>query len=139
MASQDELGCKKDFTTTIVYIIQTLFLNVVGLLLHVVVVLRFYSTGDPQSDILCVCIFHTNYSETCILCYPAALLPDYAIALIVIGVLMILAMVFCCIGVCFACSNNKSKDSESVTYDPVITSPFNYSYKSSLINFVPFE
>ena len=114
MASQDELGCKKDFTTTIMCIIQTLFFfNVVGLLLHVVVVLRFYSTGDPQSDILCVYI---SYSETCILCYPAALLPDYAIALLVIGVLIILAMVFCCIGVCFACSNNKSKDSESVTY-----------------------
>lgn len=45
--------------------------------------------------------------------HPAALLPDYAIAVIVIGALILLAVVFCGIGVCFACSNSKNKDSKS--------------------------
>ena len=48
---------------------------------------------------------------------PAAVLPDYAIAVIVIGALILLAVVFCGIGICFACSNNKSKDSKSHTID----------------------
>ena len=48
---------------------------------------------------------------------PAALLPDYAIAVIVIGALILLAVVFCGIGVCFACSNSKSKDSKSHMID----------------------
>ena len=43
----------------------------------------------------------------------AVAIPDYAIALIVVGLLIFLALIFCLGGICLACSNTKGKDSKS--------------------------
>ena len=68
-----------------------------------------------------MCVTFCNDIGIIILLYeffsPIAVLPDYAIAVIVIGALILLAVVFCGIGVCFACSNSKNKDSKSHTID----------------------
>ena len=64
-----------------------------------------------------VCVFRSIPIQYYMNFSPAAVLPDYAIAVIVIGALILLAVVFCGIGICFACSNSKSKDSKSHTID----------------------
>lgn len=45
------------------------------------------------------------------LCVPLAAIsiPDWAIAVIVVGVLAIIALVFCFLGVCFACHTSNHK------------------------------
>ena len=44
------------------------------------------------------------------MCSPAAVfIPDWAIAVIVVGVLAIVALVFCFLGLCFACHTSNQK------------------------------
>lgn len=59
---------------------------------------------------VCVCV-----TIPCPLSLSPGVFPDWAIAVIVVGVLALVAVVFCLIGLCFACHTGSSKDCKSVS------------------------